>query len=529
MAQPSAQPVGIEALIEAFSDPNAYPHPVPGGVELIQTHISLVFLAGERVYKFKKPLDLGFLDYSTLEARRACCEAEVSLNRRLAPSVYLQVEAVTRGPDGALRLGGEGEPLDYAVVMRRLPAERTFKALVAAGALTPDHMRQLAELLARFHRDAARDARIASFGSFEVVATNCRENFTQLAPYVGATIHPSVLRRLEHLSEAELEAQRSRIAARVAAQIPCDSHGDLRLEHVYALDDALVVVDCIEFNERFRYGDPLADLAFPVMELDRAGRHDLARALVDAYFAASGDHGRALLELYVAYRAVVRGKIRSFMTSEDELPEQQRLAAVQRARGHFLYALGVLGRPEQRPCLLLIGGLPASGKSTLARGLEAHGFTWIRSDAVRKELAGLQPEDSARDELDAGIYTAEWTQRTYDACLERAREALFAGLRVVVDASFQRDADRLRFFELARAWGLRCGFLVCHVDAEATRARLERRRAEGDASDADWAVYQQMAARWEPTSPRLTEVTVQIDTRGTPQAAVAQALAAVAG
>ncbi|MCA8921958.1 MAG: AAA family ATPase [Planctomycetes bacterium] len=524
--------VSSQELLAALSQPGFYPHPVPGGVEVIQTHISLVFLAGARVYKVKKALDLGFLDYSTLERRRACCEAEVTLNRRLAPEVYLEVAAITREPAGGLALAGAGEVVDYAVVMLRLPAERTFKALVARGELTAEHVQQLAALLARFHRGAARSARIAAFGGFEVVAANCRENFTQLEPFLDDTIHPSVHRRLRALTEAELEAQRAALAERERQQAPCDCHGDLRLEHVYALEhegrSRLVAVDCIEFNERFRYGDPVGDLAFPVMELMRAGREDLARLLAEGYFAASEDEGRALLPLYVAYRAVVRGKVRSFMAAQSGVEPQARRAAQDRARGHFLFALGLLGRVELRPCLALVGGLPASGKSTLARGLHAHGFVWVRADAVRKELAGLEASESASADFGAGLYTPAWSERTYAACLERAREALFAGRRVVVDASFSRAADRARFLEASRRWGVAPRLLLCEAPPEAVRSRMARRAQEPGPSDADWRVYEGMAARWEPLTPDVERITTRLDTRLAPEATLEAALAALA-
>ncbi|MEZ6188447.1 MAG: AAA family ATPase [Planctomycetota bacterium] len=516
--------LSAEALIAAFQDPGTYPHPVPEGVELVQTHISRVFLAGDWVYKLKKPVDLGFLDYSTLEQRRACCEAEVELNRRLAPRVYERVARITREADGSLALDGAGETVDYAVVMRRLPAERTFKARVAAGALTVAEVEALAELLADFHARAARDPRIAAFGEFATVAGNCRENFTQLEPFRGSTIHPEVHRRLAAATEARLEALQSSIEARVRRGAPCDCHGDLRLEHVYALDDGLVVVDCIEFNERFRYGDPLADLAFPVMELERALRPDLAHALTERYFARAGEDGRELLEHYLAYRAVVRGKVRSFKAAQDEVPQAERRAARDRARGHFLYALSLLAPPGEGPLLLLVGGLPASGKSTLARGLAERGFRWIRADAVRKELAGLAPEDSAAAEFEGGLYTRAHTERTYATCLERAQDALFAGERVLVDASFSRAADRARFAAAAAELGVPCRVLVCEASPETTRARLAARVQTGDASDADWAIYQRMAAAFEP----VTEAQVtRIDTEGSPAASIEAAFRAV--
>jgi aminoglycoside phosphotransferase family enzyme/predicted kinase len=522
---------GLGALIAGLSRPAAYPHPADP-VEVVQTHISVVFLAGDRAYKVKKPVDLGFLDFTTLDKRRAVCEAEVRLNRRLAPAVYLGVEPVTRAEDGGLRLGGDGEPVEWAVAMVRLPADRTFEALLGRGELEAELLAEVGRRLAAFHAGAAAGPEIDRWGRFEVVAGNARENFEQTERFTGATVSEPVWRRLAELTGRELEARRGLIEERAAGGVTRDTHGDLHLDHVYSLPgreppDDLPIVDCIEFNERFRYADPVSDAAFLVMDLAFHGRDDLAEAFTGAYFAASGDEpGRSLMPHYTAYRAVTRGKVESMTLAADEVPAGQRWRELQRARAHFLLALRLLTPPAGRPCLALAAGPPASGKSRLAEGLAgAAGFTVLASDAVRKELAGIDPYESARAPVDRGIYTAEWTERTYAVCRERAERHLFEGGRVVVDATFWREDERRSFLDAARAWCVPARVFLCEVTDEEARRRLAARR--GGLSDAYWEVYQAVAGRFEPPGAETEKRVTRLDTAGPPEATLEAALAAL--
>jgi aminoglycoside phosphotransferase family enzyme/predicted kinase len=515
-------------LIEALADPTAYPFPVEK-VEVRQTHISVVFLAGPSVYKIKKPVNLGFLDFTTLEKRRHFCGEEVRLNRRLAPDVYRGVVAVTQTGAG-LRLEGPGEPVEWAVKMERLPAEATLRNHVLRGEISSAWVESLARKIASFHTAAEAGERVASFGRFNVVARNARENFEQSAARVGLTVSREVFDRLQALTEQALVRLRPLIEARAERGVPRDTHGDLHLDHVYLFPERpppadLVIIDCIEFNERFRFADPVADMAFLVMDFAFHGRRDLARAFTEAYFRASGDEeGRALGPFYTAYRAAVRGKVEGIALGEKEVPEQERARALEKARAHWLLALGELEAPDRRPALVLVGGLPGAGKSTLSRGLAAHAhFDVVRSDVVRKELAGRAPQGQGPFGFEAGIYTPEWTERTYTACLRQVEEILFAGKRVAVDASFREDRWRRLFLETATRWGVPAVFLHCRAEAAAIRARLQQRR--GDASDADWHVYLQAAARWEEPGDRTRASLRVIDSTPGAEQALAGAMA----
>lgn len=496
-------------LLAALADPAAYPRPAP--VEVRQTHISAVFLVGDTVYKVRKPVNLGFVDFTTLEKRKHDCDEEVRLNRRLAPRVYRGVVPITVEA-GRVTVDGPGEPVEWAVEMVRLPDEATLNQRIASDDVTVPQVEALARRLAEFHRTAARGEHISRFGHFDLVAGNARENFAQTASHVGSVVQQSLCDRVRELTERALAELRPLIEARAERGVPCDTHGDLHLSHVYLFPDRpppddLVIIDCIEFAERFRFADPVADLAFLVMDLAFHGRRDLAAACADAYFAAAEDEeGRKLLPFYVAYRAVVRAKVEGMQAQEPEVPAHQRDWRRFTAEAHWRLALGTLEDPLQRPALVLVGGLPGTGKSTLSRALaQAASFSVIRSDEIRKELAGVPVTAKAE-----GIYTPAWTERTYRECGDRAWRVMADSGRVIVDASFADTARRMSLLYSARKFGIPAVFLVCRAGPALVRERLRARR--GDASDADERVYDQMAEKWEPGDPRRQRQTVEIDT-----------------
>jgi aminoglycoside phosphotransferase family enzyme/predicted kinase len=488
-----------------------------------------VFLAGPFVYKIKKPVNLGFLDFSTLPKRRHFCDEEVRLNRRLAPTVYRGVVPVGRSGTG-VKVEGPGEVVEWAVKMERLPDEATLAAHLQRGEVGIELVQSLARKIASFHAQAENGEAIAAFGRWEVVARNARENLDSATLLVGTTVSQAGLERLRTLTDEALTRLHLLVASRAERGVPRDTHGDLHLDHIYLFPDReppadLVLIDCIEFNERFRYADPVSDMAFLVMDLRFQGRHDLARVFAEEYFRASGDEeGPALLPFYTAYRAAVRGKVEGLELLEKEIPQGERDAALTRARAHRLLALGELEPPGRRPCLVLVGGLPGSGKSTLAKSLaEQAAFHIVRSDVVRKDLAGLDAQVTARFAYNEGIYTPAWTERTYAECLSRAERLLFEGQRVLVDASFAEEKYRRAFGELAVRIGVPLVFLLCQASTEVIRQRLGAR--QGDASDADWFIYQQAAAHREEPRPVTHGILSLVPTDGTRADALARALA----
>jgi predicted kinase len=392
----------------------------------------------------------------------------------------------------------------------------------------PEHFfTSLAQRVAEFHRRGDRNARIAAFGRFDVVARNARENFTQTEPHIEVAVERGVHGRVRELTEQHLERHRPLIEARAERGVPCDTHGDLRLEHVYLFPDEappndLVIIDCIEFAERFRFADPIADMAFLTMDLAFHGRRDLARLFGDAYFHAAADpDGAALLPLYIAYRAVVRAKVDGMELVESEIDPVERTAALTRARAHWLLALGYLESPSARPVLVMLAGLPGTGKSTLARGLAARAnFHLLRSDVIRKELAGAT--DSGKPALAHGIYAPMWDDRTYEEMLRRAESHWWRGERVLVDASFREDARREQFLRSAVNWGVPAVLLHCQARPDVVRQRLQARR--GDASDADWSVHQALVEAWQPFSAYSKRFVHLVETSGSPEEAEERAM-----
>jgi aminoglycoside phosphotransferase family enzyme/predicted kinase len=523
LTTPRDQVMELSRLIEALSRPDAYPDPVQS-IEVRQTHISVVFLAGPFAYKIKKAVHFDFVDFTDMATRRHFCDEEIRLNSRLASEVYLEtVPIVAHGP--ALRFGGPGKALEWAVKMRRLPDEATWEKRLARGETGLDQVHALAGRIASFHRSAERNERISRFARFDAVFDNLILNLLGSSTEQHRTVQPRLLERLVQLTDEKLTQTANLIDTRARQGCPCDTHGDLHLDHIYAFPDRppprdIVIIDCIEFNERFRYTDPVADMAFVVMDLTANGRRDLARAFADAYFHESGDQdGAELLSLYVSYRAAVRGKVEGLKALEPEINDADRKEARERSQARWLLALSALESPRRQPCLLLIGGLPGTGKSTLARKLaEQAGFVWIRSDVVRKGMAGIDPLSRG----DSGLYTDAWSDATYSRCLEQATLHLTQGDRVIVDAVFGRAHGRLPFMNAAGKLGLPALFLVCTAQADTIRNRLEKRRA--DPSDADWSVYQNAAKKWQPAAHGSF---IDIDMNGAPESGVQAALLAL--
>jgi len=501
----------LPRLIEWLLSPSAYPHPVEQ-VQIVQTHISYVLFAGEYVYKIKKPVNFGFLDYSTLERRLFYCEEEVRLNRRLCPDTYLGVEPVTDA-GGRVAIGGGGEAVEYAVKMRRLPQERMMDALLDDGAVSSEMLTRLTGKLVEFHRTSERSDYIDSFGSEEAIRFNWQENFDQTEPYAGRTISRERWQAIREWVESFLGRERRLLERRVQERRIRDCHGDLRTNAVCFVD-GVCVFDCIEFNERFRYSDVASDVAFLAMDMDFKGRRALSDEMVGLYLAQSRDTTLPLvLNFYKCYRAFVRGKVDGFQIDEPEIPPSQREEAAAAARRYFDLAGEYCGR-SCPPLLVMMVGATGSGKSYLAHALAGRlGAPVISSDVVRKELAGIDPSLPQVAPVDSGIYSPEATVRTYEEMLRRARVFLEEGHPVILDATYlrreQRQAPR------AAAAALHVPFLAieCSLPERLVQERLRQREAQPwSPSDGRWEIYQAQQSRAEPPSELADGERLTIDT-----------------
>lgn len=471
--------------------------------ERVETHVSRVWLGRQDVFKVKKAVDLGFVDFRDIERRREACEAEVKLNERLAPGTYLGVVPVVRDARGRLRFGGEGKIVDWAVHMRRLPDANRADRMLAHGALSPAHVDAIAERVARFHAEARSDAQTAAFGATQVVAGNVRENFAQTRNAIATCLRPEEAREIEDRQLSFLRDNAGVFARRIAAGRIRDGHGDLRLEHVYFDDDGGVrVLDCIEFADRFRIGDTCSDVAFLSMDLAWHGRVDLGERFLARYARASDDYDLYdLVDFYEGYRAYVRGKIATIRGDAGE------------ARRYFLLALASQRRSLLAPTLIAVGGVIASGKSTIADAIaDDASAPVVDADRTRKHMLGVDPTVRLRDPAWSGAYDPALTERVYEEVLRRARVVLASGRPVVVDASFRSRAMRKRAREAAAECGAAFRFVECRASAEVCRERLARREREGGVSDGRLAIFDDFRARFEPVDDVAGEEHVALDT-----------------
>jgi len=504
----------LASLIEDLRSKGAYSSQ-PSRVDFVQTHISWVFLLDDEVFKVKRPVSLGFLDFSTLEHRRAACEAEVRLNERLAPGVYLGVEAVRLGSDGTHRLFGDGRVVDWAVHMIRLPDQERADERLKSKRFSAAEVERVAVVLSRFHAGARCDSTTASFGNVEIIGRNVLENFTQTADAIGAFIAP---RQADEIRAWQLEFLRrnaSRFDARAKAGRVRDGHGDLRLEHVYLrASGELAILDCIEFNERFRFADVCADLAFLSMDLADHEAVELSELLLAYYARESGDYDLfTLVDFYQSYRAFIRGKVSAMLAGDPSADVETRERAVLEARRFFLLALSAARAPLRRPVLVAVGGVIASGKSTLATALGREmAAAVIESDRTRKQMVGLSPTEPIRDAVWQGTYAPEMTQRVYAEILRRAELVLASGRPVILDASFRSRASREKLRDLAAKCQVPLKMIQARCPKELSRQRLEKRAAETGISDGRVEIFDDFFASFEPMVELKSSELLVVDT-----------------
>ena len=443
----------------------------------------MVVFVGERAIKVLKPVSLGFLDYTTLDARAEACRREVELNRRLAPDVYLGVAEV---------LDAERQPCEHLIVMRRMPADRRLSALVD-GPGAADLVREVAKTVAAFHAAADTGPEVDRAAEVDNVARNWQDNLAAMEPFVGSVLDEDEFAAVRRLAGRYLAGRRALFEARIAGGAARDGHGDLLADDIFCLDDGPRILDCLAFDDNLRYGDVLADVAFLVMDLERLGQPALARRLLRWYEEFSGERHPASLALhYTAYRAHVRAKVACLRHAQGDAD-----AAVE-ARARHRQAHGHLREAEVR--LVVVGGAPGVGKSTLSDAIaERTGWTVLRSDVVRKELAGLGAGTDATAPPGEGIYRAAATEQTYAELLSRATRLLGLGETVVLDASWSSAAHRGRARDVADATESSLVELRCDAPEAVAGPRIAARRQEGgDPSDATREVAARLAERADP-------------------------------
>ena len=501
--------------IEELLAPSAFPHAV-SELRVVETHISWVVLTGPFAYKIKKPIQLDFIDTSTLDRRQHYCNEELRLNRRLAPELYLRVVPISRS-NGQAAVGGDGEPIEYAVCLKQFAADQELPALLERDAVSLHEMAQLGETLACFHLQTPASSGSEASEVTEQMYETVLENLEQLLAHTSATPE---LRRLQDWTRKRIALQEGAFEARPRDDQVRECHGDLHAANIVRVDGRLLPFDCIDFDPQLRWIDVMNDMAFLVMDLHSRGREDLAAVLLSRYLEITGDYeGVRLLPFYAVYRALVRAKVDAVTIQQSPHLADEFSARLQR---RVNTAIKLVER--RRPMLLLMHGVSGSGKSWLSEQLIAQlPALRIRSDVERKRIVGTS---SAAAGFKAGRYAPEMSHRVYARLMECAECCLQGGFNVIVDAAFLDANDRELFTSLAHRLHVPCAFISCHADPSTLLNRVAARIERGaDASEADRSILSEQLRDFEPLSTERGDRFVQVDTRDAD--AVAAAVGAI--
>ncbi|MFQ6023914.1 MAG: AAA family ATPase [Acidiferrobacterales bacterium] len=511
-------------MIQSLQHSEIYDHEVRR-FAVIETHISWVLLTGPYAYKIKKPVDLGFLDFSTLDKRRFYCHEELRLNRRLAPRHYVDVIAITGTPQ-APALNGEGPVIEYAVKMVQFPQEAQLDRVAARGALEKHHIDQLAAKLVAFHSNIEIAAPDSVYGNPERIQRVVLENFERVLSDLRNKTDINQLQKLKSWAEQEYSKQQDYLSIRKQNGFIRECHGDMHLRNMALLDDELLIFDCIEFSEDLRWIDVVSEAAFLMMDLDDRGHPELARRFLNAYVEHTGDYeGLKVLRYYLTYRAMVRAMVDNIRAHQSRIGGQEKHKVMDECRSYI--ALAEQYTRVEQPTLFIMHGFSGSGKTTVAQALlESEFVVRVRSDIERKRLHGLAPDARTRAEVGSKLYTADATQRTYARLADLAGGLLESGFTVMVDAAFLKQVQRDMFRVLAERVKVSFIILDCQTSDEILLQRvLNRERKSRDASEANAAVLTHQLATHEPLSDREKDCTVMIDTtRGLDKAQVAAVL-----
>lgn len=496
-------------LIRTLEQPDAYPHPVDE-VERIETHISTVLLAGDFAYKIKKPLDLGFLNFTQLERRRFYCEEELRLNRRLAPRIYDDLVAFSGSPEAPV-FNGPDAPFEYAVRMKRFDTSLMLDHLQSEGHLSIELMENMARRVATFHERIAVAPPESDYGEPEKVLQPMQQNFEQIRKLLNDTERLAQLERVETWTLARFEELRPLLMERKQRGFIRECHGDMHLGNMAMVDDEPTLFDGIEFNPFMRWIDIVSEVAFLTMDLKDRGAPAHANRFLNIWLEHTGDYrGMRLLDFYQAYRAMVRAKVAVIRLGQNELPEGDRERLTRECHAYLDLAEGFT--IPRGKALFINHGFSGSGKTTMSQPLmEAVDAIRVRSDVERKRMSGIRPTERRSNGTNQGLYSPDLTERTYGRLSELAVEVLEAGYPVIVDATFLKTAQRARFAELARTRGMPFRVLDYRADPEQLRTHIaERARAGDDASDADMSVVNHQLDSHEPLLP--AEPVITIDT-----------------
>ncbi len=498
--------------ISALLEPRAYPHPVKS-CELIETHISWVILTGDFAYKIKKPVNLGFLDFSTLEKRLFYCEEELRLNKRLAANIYLDVVAITGAPEQPVITGlsgRENQIIDYAVKMHQFPQQAQLDRMLLNGELRAEHIDAFARRVSDFHRQADVADDTTKYGDVEQVWQPVQENIEQIRSWINNHKYDAILDEIEQWLGLEFEMLKPVFEQRKQGGFIREGHGDMHLRNLAWINNEPVLFDCIEFNPELRWIDVISDIAFLVMDLQDRQQDQLAQRFLNQYLEHTGDYaGVAVLPYYLFYRAMVRAKVDAIRAGQAGISRDEKAEAEKDLAGYLELAQSYTGRVA--PKLIITRGLSASGKTSITQTLlEQLDAIRIRSDVERKRLFGLKANQSAKAEAGKGIYTPSATERAYEKLAEFAEEILDAGYSVIVDATFLNNSYIKQFKMIADKKQI--PFLILEFSAAEQTLRQRIINRKQGASDADLAVLEQQLKQRQDLSDSEKNKVIEINT-----------------
>ena len=498
-------------------NPDVFEHSV-ANLELIETHISWVILTGDFVYKIKKPVNFGFLDFSSLEKRRNYCEQEVRLNRRLAPALYLGVVPISGTVDEPV-INGNGKAYEYAVKMVQFPQSAQLDNKLAAGELGVEHMDAIAQMVANFHATTAVASSFANnsvkssvnYGSKEIIKKPVIENFELISAHFDTSKYAKELIGLKQWSDKEFVRLEAIIEQRKTDGFIRECHGDMHLRNLVWLDNKPLAFDCIEFNPELRWIDVISEVAFLIMDLQDRQQHLLAHHFLNSYLEKTGDYaGLSVLPFYLCYRAMVRAKVDALRIGQKDIDELERKSQLTEFESYLSLATRYTRPPE--PKLIIMRGLSASGKSTVSQKLlDELGAIRLRSDIERKRLFDISADNNTTsNEIDTGIYSTKASQRTYEKLAELALNILNAGFSVIVDATFLKLEQREIFQAIAKRMDVPYLILEVKASTEVLRERIVARK--NDVSDADLKVLEHQLINYQQLNDEELSIAISINT-----------------
>jgi len=502
-------------ILKNLKNPKFYGYDVKS-IDILQTHISFVALTGKYAYKVKKPVNFGFLDFSTLEKRKYFCEKELKLNRRLCPDIYLEVLPITR-KDNTLELNGNGEIVDYALKMGEFAQEELMANLIKQEKIREETIEKICDILVDFYNSEMHSMEIDNYGKLEAIKQNISENFKQTQSVIDVTISKEVYAFINNASNKFFEDRKSVFDERIKGKHIHDCHGDLHSGNIVVSGDNIYIFDCIEFNKRFRYCDVASDIGFLAMDLDYLNHPYLSSYLIDKYVEKSHDKGIFdVLNFYKSYRAYVRGKVLGFRLSDQNVPEEERENTIETAKKYFdlsqYYAsLFSLDLKNKKPLLFIVSGLSGTGKSTISLKISVdYNAHYINTDIIRKELDGIDKFEKHHDEINTGLYSPEKIDYTYEKVMEKAQNLLKRGENIVLDATFQKKSYRDMARKIAEENSAISVLIQCTCPEHIVKKWLEERQRKKTVSDGRWEIYLNQKETFESFTSKEKHIKIDI-------------------